>query len=45
MAIQSLQTKKGVNVLERGSQVHFMSEFEEILDFPPAPKLVSRVTD
>ncbi len=32
-------TKKGVNVLERGSQVHFMSEFEEMLDFPPAPKL------
>jgi cytochrome c peroxidase len=34
-----LATKKGVNVLERGSQVHFMSEFEAILDFPPAPKL------
>ncbi len=34
-----IATKKGVNVLERGSQVHFMSEFEEILDFPPAPKL------
>lgn len=32
-------TKKGVNVLERGSQVHFMAEFEDILDFPPAPKL------
>jgi cytochrome c peroxidase len=31
--------KKGVNPLERGSQVHFMSEFQEILDFPPAPKL------
>lgn len=31
--------KKGVNVLERGSQVHFMAEFQEILDFPPAPKL------
>lgn len=31
--------KKGVNVLERGSQVHFMSEFMSILDFPPAPKL------
>jgi cytochrome c peroxidase len=31
--------KKGVNVLERGSQVHFMSEFQDILDFPPAPKL------
>lgn len=30
---------KGVNVLERGSQVHAMSEFQSILDFPPAPKL------
>ncbi len=34
-----IATKKGVNVLERGSQVHFMSEFQSILDFPPAPKL------
>ena len=34
-----IATKKGVNVLERGSQVHFMSEFEELLDFPPAPAL------
>lgn len=32
-------TRKGVNILERGSQVQFMSEFESILDFPPAPKL------
>ncbi len=32
-------TLKGTNVLERGSQVHFMSEFQAILDFPPAPKL------
>ena len=31
--------KKGLNVLDRGSQVHFMAEFQEILDFPPAPKL------
>jgi cytochrome c peroxidase len=31
--------KKGVNILERGSQVHFMAEFQDILDFPPAPKL------
>lgn len=31
--------KKGVNVLERGSQVHHMSEFQALLDFPPAPKL------
>lgn len=32
-------TKKGVNVLERGSQVHFMGELQNLLDFPPAPKL------
>jgi cytochrome c peroxidase len=32
-------TKKGVNVLERGSQAHFMAEFQALLDFPPAPKL------
>jgi cytochrome c peroxidase len=31
--------RKGVNVLERGSQVHFMGEFQALLDFPPAPKL------
>ena len=31
--------KKGVNILDRGSQVHFMAEFQEILDIPPAPKL------
>ena len=34
-----LAAKKGVNPLERGSQVHFMSEMEALLDFPPAPKL------
>ena len=34
-----IATKKGVNVLERGSQVHFMSELQALLDFPPAPKL------
>ncbi len=34
-----IATKKGVNILERGSQVHFMGEFIDILDFPPAPKL------
>jgi cytochrome c peroxidase len=34
-----IATKKGVNILERGSQVHDMAEFQEILDFPPAPKL------
>ena len=32
-------TQKGVNILERGSQVHFMAEFQALLDFPPAPKL------
>jgi cytochrome c peroxidase len=32
-------TKKGVSILERGSQVHFMAEVQEMLDFPPAPKL------
>jgi cytochrome c peroxidase len=32
-------TKKGVNILERGSQVHFMAEFQALLDFPPAPTL------
>jgi cytochrome c peroxidase len=31
--------KKGMNILERGSQVHSMAEFQELLDFPPAPKL------
>src|SRR5690606_3894796 len=31
--------KKGVNFLERGSEVHAMAEFQEMLDFPPAPKL------
>jgi len=35
----AMAAKKGVNVLERSSQVHFMTEFLEILDFPPAPKL------
>jgi cytochrome c peroxidase len=34
-----IATKKGVNPLERGSHVHFMAEFQELLDFPPAPKL------
>jgi len=34
-----IATKKGANILERGSQVHFMAEFQELLDFPPAPKL------
>ncbi|HEY0319754.1 MAG TPA: hypothetical protein VGC66_02165 [Pyrinomonadaceae bacterium] len=34
-----IATKKGLNILDRGSQVHDMSEFQELLDFPPAPKL------
>jgi cytochrome c peroxidase len=32
-------TRKGVTILERGSQVHFMGELQNLLDFPPAPKL------
>ena len=32
-------TQKGVRILERGSEVHFMAEFQALLDFPPAPKL------
>jgi cytochrome c peroxidase len=34
-----LATEKGVNPLERGSQVDFMADFQEMLDFAPAPKL------
>ncbi len=34
-----IAAKKGVNPLDRGTQVHFMAEFQEMLDFPPAPKL------
>ena len=34
-----IATKKGVNILERGSQVHFMSEFMAILGFTPSEKL------
>lgn len=34
-----IATKKGLNILERGSQVHFMAEFQGLLDFPPAPRL------
>ncbi len=34
-----IAVKKGVNILDRGSQVHAMAEFQELLDFPPAPKL------
>lgn len=32
-------TRKGVTILERGSQVHFMGEFQSLMDFPPAPQL------
>lgn len=31
--------RKGVNILERGSQVQAMAELQNILDLPPAPKL------
>jgi len=34
-----LATKKGVNPLDRGLQVHHMAEMQKIIDFPPAPKL------
>jgi cytochrome c peroxidase len=34
-----IATKKGINPLERGSEVHEMAEFQALLDFPPAPKL------
>jgi cytochrome c peroxidase len=36
---QTRAARKGVSPLERGSQVHFMGEFQNLLDFPPAPKL------
>jgi cytochrome c peroxidase len=36
-----LATKKGVNPLDRGLQVHHMAEFQKLLDFAPAPKLDS----
>ncbi len=34
-----IATKKGINILDRGHQVHEMAEFQALLDFPPAPKL------
>jgi cytochrome c peroxidase len=34
-----IATKKGLNILDRGGQVHNMAEFQEMLNFPPAPKL------
>jgi cytochrome c peroxidase len=35
----AIAAKKGVNPLRRSDQVDFMADFEEMLDFPPAPKL------
>jgi len=35
-----LATKKGINILDRGAEVQTMAEFQKILDFPPAPKLL-----
>lgn len=34
-----IATKKGINFLDRGGQVHMMAEVQALLDFPPAPKL------
>src|SRR5262249_35187837 len=34
-----IATKKGVNILERGSQLHFMAEMQELFDVPPSPQL------
>jgi cytochrome c peroxidase len=34
-----IAAKKGINILDRGHQVHAMGELQAILDFPPAPKL------
>lgn len=34
-----IAVKKGINILDRGHQVNAMAEFQELLDFPPAPKL------
>jgi cytochrome c peroxidase len=36
---QTRAARKGVSPLDRGSQVHPMGEFQNLLDFPPAPKL------
>jgi cytochrome c peroxidase len=36
---QVIATKKGLNILDRGHQVHAMAELQELMDFPPAPKL------
>ena len=34
-----IAAKKGINIPDRGSQVHFMAEVMSLLDFPPAPML------
>ncbi len=34
-----MAAKKGLNILDRGGQVQAMAEMQELLDFPPAPKL------
>src|ERR1700716_2459443 len=34
-----IAAKKGINILGRGHQVNTMAEFQEMLGFPPAPKL------
>lgn len=34
-----IAAQKGVNVLDRGSQVHAMAEMQAVLGFPPAPGL------
>jgi cytochrome c peroxidase len=36
---QITASKKGLNVLDRGSAVAAMAQFQTMLDFPPAPKL------
>lgn len=35
----AIAMKKGVNILERATQVHHMAEMQNLLDFPPAAKL------
>ena len=42
-----IATKKGVNILERGSQVHFMGELQSLLDLKTerfyAPRMVNGI--
>ena len=35
----AIAVKKGINILDRGHQVHAMAEVQALFDFPPAPKL------